>query len=201
MGDTRTNTVNNITKSNYQLLDPSRRIIRSLVSEGKGPFRYHRGYNLMSQRAGTYTTGTLLVEWYHSTDRYVVQAVNVPYGNKSYGTAWAAYSKLGHEVHAPTSMLLMFEIRQSKTDTSNIFNCRVRHVPTKIQFFDWDNFRLPRFTIVRKGHEQEMKEFLGDRLKLDGTDGGSSYEGELLDRFEHGKAVSIYGDINKTITS
>ena len=138
----------------------------------------------MAQKTGTYSAGTLLVEWYHSTDRYVVQAINVPTQDRLYSSTWMAYEGLGHTVDPNVSLLLMFEIRQSVSEHRSIFNCRVRHVPTKVLFFDWDNFRIPRFTCIREGHEMELSEFLGDRLLVDGKDGGSSYEGELLPRLE-----------------
>lgn len=169
-----------------QLIDPNGRLVRSLVAQRKGPYRYHTGYPLHGQATGTYSVGTLLVEWYHKNDRYVVQASNVPTQDKCgmYCSSWVAYEGLGHTVDPNVSLLLMFEIRQSISEERSIFNCRVRHVPTKALFFDWDNTRTPRFTFIRENQEIEMKEFLGERLTVDGKDGGSSYEGELLPRLE-----------------
>ena len=172
----------------YQFINPQKKVIRSLISEGKGPFRYHQSYQLVAKQTGPYSAGAFLVEWFHAQDRYVVQAINVPLRDQVYANAWVKYKGLGHKVDPKVSMLLMFEIRQSQA-TTHIFNCRVRHVPTKIQLFDWDNFRVPRFTIIREGHEVELQKFLGDRLAIDGRDGGSSYEGEPLKRFEKCKEV------------
>lgn len=165
----------------YQLIDPNKRVIKGLCSEDRGAFVYHKGYNLMASQSGTYSSGTLLVEWFHKSDRYVVQAVNVP--ERRYSSLRVQCKDLGHEVKSDTSMLLMFELRQSVN--RNLFNCRVRHVPTKLEMADWDNIILPRFTIIRKGHKEMLQAFLGERLMLDGVHGGTSYQGELLKRIEH----------------
>ena len=180
--------INNRVPGNHttsgQLINPNGRLVRSLVAQRKGPYRYHTGYPLMAQKTGTYSAGTLLVQWYHRTDRYIVQASNVPTQDRVYSSSWVPYEGLGHTVDPNVSLLLMFEIRQSVSEERSIFNCRVRHVPTKALFFDWDNFRTPRFTFIRENHEMELREFLGSRLTVDGKDGGSSYEGELLPRLE-----------------
>ena len=165
----------------YQLLNPKKRLISSLISEERGAFKYRHSYPLESKRDGVYACGSILVEWFHATDRYVVQAQNLGTDETGrYSKTWADCKQLGHKIDAQVSMLLMFEIRTDK----NIYNCRIRHVPTKILFFDWNNSRIPRFTVIREGHDEELESFFGSKLQLDGRDGGSSYEGTLLSRFE-----------------
>jgi hypothetical protein len=168
----------------YQLLDPNNGVTSSLIEEKRGPFRYEKAYPLFAKRDGSYIVGSILAEWFHRTDRFIVQAVNTPTRNNCYSEAWVKYKALGHEIKPKMSLLMLMDIRMSKTEQTELFNCRVRHVPTKTQFFDWDNYKLPRFTVVRKGHEKILRKFLGDRLLLDGVDGGSPFEGELLKRID-----------------
>jgi len=166
----------------HQLLNPRKKLIKSLIAAERGEYKYQASYPLEARRDGIYQSATMLVEWFHNQDRYVVQAVNVPNSDvtRFHSKAWANYKGLGHKIDTSTSMLLMFEIRKDNIT----MNCRVRHVPTKIMFFDFSNCRLPRFTIIRENHEMELEKFLKDKLQVDGKNGGSGYEGDLLPRFE-----------------
>jgi len=184
--------------SHFQLIDPEARTIERFGAEALGPFVYHKGYNLMSSTSVSYSSGSLLVEWFIKEDRYVVQAVNA--SDKKYSTLRVKYEDLGHEIKPKSTLLLMFDIRKNK-QTNNI-TCRVRHVPTKYVFRGWKNNILPRFTIIRKNHKEILENFLGDKLLLDGIHGGVGYQGELLNQIER-KVVVWTGNnkVNQTTLS
>lgn len=168
----------------YQLLNPRKKLIKSLIKAERGEYRYSPSYALEAKKDGIYQSATVMVEWMHGLDKYIVQAMNVPSPldnrGQTYSKAWANYKGLGHPIDGNSSMLLMFELRKDNIN----FNVKVSHVPTRITFFDWSSGKLPRFTFIRENHQNELQLFLSERLQIDGQHGGSSYEGELLPRFE-----------------
>ena len=181
----RTNYDKRVKTFDWQFLSAADDVIKSLTRP-KSSFRYTKEYMLKSEGVVACGTANLLVEWFWREDRYAVQAINVPVMkvlHPGYTGKNLVRKKVpidDHYINPRKQMLLLFEIYKDARGIS----ARVRHIPTFVEFKGWSNDKLPELQLQRKGHENELIDFLGNKLQIADRASNSPFEGLLLDRIE-----------------
>lgn len=171
---------------NYSFLNPFSPELRSFSRNGRN-FKYFDEYHL--KRNGTVLTGegAILVEWNHRwQDKYLVHAVNVPVDSKSTRSVKnvnmsdidPAFST--NKIESGKSIYFLFDFYKTHMG----INMRVRHLPTFVEIKAWNNTFVPNLSLIRNGHESELRNFLGsDVIKTESTNEGP-FKGLLLNRVE-----------------
>ena len=164
----------------WQLLTTKEDPVKTLIKQKK--FGYMPNFTLRSEGTLSGGTGNILVEWFFRQDRYEVQGINVPTTTKS--QKFLPHTRISlkdHYINPHDRLLLLFEVY---CDARGI-SARVRHIPTNIELKSWTNNTLPKFKILRLGHKEELKSFLGSHFTPDtSADHFNFGKDKLLDRIE-----------------
>jgi hypothetical protein len=165
----------------WQLLTTKEDPVKTLLKQKK--FGYMPNFTLRSEGSTNGGTGNLLVEWFFRQDRYEVQGINVPTDhltNKKYAPPMCISLK-DHYINPHDRLLLLFEVYCDQRGIS----VRVRHIPTNTELKSWTNTTLPKLKILREGHKEELRSFLGSHFTPDAdADHFSFGSDKLLDRIE-----------------
>ena len=162
----------------WQLLTTKEDPVKTLLKQKK--FGYMPNFTLRSEGSTNGGTGNLLVEWFFRQDRYEVQGIHVPGGLKKYSKPMRISLK-DHYINPHDRLLLLFEVYCDRRGIS----ARVRHIPTNIELKSWTNTTLPKLKILREGHKEELRSFLGSHFTPDAhADHYSLGSDKLLDRIE-----------------
>ena len=171
---------------NYSFLNPFSPELKSFSRKGRN-FKYFEAYHLKQNGNVSCGEGAILVEWNHKMqDKYIVHAVNVPVGDTStrsvknviMSDVSPAFSS--NSVESGESIYFLFDFYKTPVG----INMRVRHLPTFVEIKAWNNTSVPNLSLIRTGHEQELRNFLGSEIIQPSTHNNSPFGGLLLNRVE-----------------
>jgi hypothetical protein len=165
----------------YQFLNPYSSELASFSKFGR-KFTYFESYHLKHSGSPDHGEGSMLVEWRHKEDKYLVHAINVPNGDQNTRsvTNVSLDEVTKDKIESGRQIFFLFEFHKTILG----INMRVRHLPTFVEIKPWNNSVLPNFSLIRQGHENELRSFLGSQLVCQKTNSDNPFSSLLLSRIE-----------------
>ena len=166
---------------NYQFLHPYSKELASFSKFGR-KFTYFDSYHLKHSGSSDHGEGSMLVEWQHKEDKYIVHAINVPHGDgNTRSVKNVSLDQITKDkIESGRQIFFLFEFHKTILG----INMRVRHLPTFVEIKPWNNSAMPKFSLIRQGHENELKSFLGNQLVCATQHTDSPFSSLLLNRIE-----------------